>query len=150
MIRFLTRWFSKPQKQTLRYELTELPQIPALAEQVESYLGERDVAQKIISGVNLCLDELLTNTLRYGYVGSEAEPRIVVELLVENGELTVNITDNAVPFDPTAEADAPDLDASLEDRRIGGLGIHFVKTLSDSFRYQRQSEHNILVLTKML
>ena len=150
MIKFITRWFSKPKDSSFKYELGDLSQIPVLAEQVESYLGERDVPQKIVSGVNLCLDELLTNTLQYGYIDSGKEPEVVVKLSVENGELTVNIQDNAAPFDPTEEADAPDLDASLEDRRIGGLGIHFVKTLSDSFRYQRQAEHNLLVLTKTL
>ena len=61
--------------------------------------------------------------------------------------IVVEITDDAKPFDPTGLAQ-PDIGAALEDRPIGGLGIHLVQEMMDGFQYCRSRRHNIVTLTK--
>ncbi len=101
-------------------------QIPPLAEQVEAFLaqlGAGDIAMQ----VNLCLDELLTNIIQYGYADT-ASHSIEVELTVQDAVLKIEIIDDALPFDPTRDAQAPDLDAPLQSRRIGGLASIWPET----------------------
>ena len=73
-------------------------------------------------------------------------------MLVEcdkSDKLVFTITDSGVPFDPTQQAD-PDITLSVEERAIGGLGIHLVRQLMDDIRYERKDNKNILTLTKQI
>jgi anti-sigma regulatory factor (Ser/Thr protein kinase) len=72
-----------------------------------------------------------------------------VDLVLEDGVLRVEIVDEAAAFDPLARP-APDTDQALEERPIGGLGIHIVKQLMDDVRYRREGGKNVLTLTKRL
>lgn len=126
-----------------------LDEIPPLAERVEAYMVEEGIEPEVIMTTNLCLEELLTNTIEYGY--GHKEPReIDIQLGLDGGELTIEIVDDAAPFDPTNEAPTPDLDASMEDRSIGGLGIFLVTSFTDSMQYTRRQERNHLTLKKRL
>ena len=98
----------------------------------------------------MALDELITNVISYGYPdGGQQEIQIavsVVQCLKDYSEkLEVKIIDQGVSFDPTKRL-KPDIELSVEDRSIGGLGIHFVKTFMDSVHYERQGNKNILTL----
>ena len=64
--------------------------------------------------------------------------------------LEVIYEDNGKPFNPLIEADSPDLNHSIEDRQIGGLGIHFIKSMTDQQNYQRINSLNQLTLVKKL
>jgi anti-sigma regulatory factor (Ser/Thr protein kinase) len=61
--------------------------------------------------------------------------------------VTVTVEDDGVPFNPL-EATEPDLDRPLEERSIGGLGIHLVKNLMDDVEYRREAGRNYLVMRK--
>jgi sigma-B regulation protein RsbU (phosphoserine phosphatase) len=64
--------------------------------------------------------------------------------------LAVVIKDHGVPFDPTSYAEV-DVDAELDERTIGGLGIHMVRGIMDSMSYERTANgYNVLTLTKAL
>jgi len=129
--------------------INDTARIPPLAEQVEAYLTGKGAAA-IAMKVNLCLDELLTNTIQYGYADNGLH-EIIVEMALENNELLIEIIDDALPFDPTGDLAEPDLDVPLEQRRIGGLGVHLAKSLSDSMTYHRDNQgRNHLLLTKRL
>lgn len=98
--------------------------------------------------LNVALDELLANALSHGQTGRE--PCLVtVEGELDQDRVTVTVTDNGSPFDPFA-ADAPDTTLSVEERPIGGLGIHLVGQLMDQVSYQRREGHNVVVLVKQL
>jgi anti-sigma regulatory factor (Ser/Thr protein kinase) len=127
-----------------------LQEIPPLAEVVADFLDGMGVEQATTLRINLCLDELLTNTIQYGY--SDGQPHeISVELLVEHGELHIEIIDDAQPFDPLQESPPPDLHSPLEERPIGGLGLHLVRQLTDSQHYERDPQgRNRLRLIKQL
>ena len=64
--------------------------------------------------------------------------------------LTLVVKDHGIPFDPTTY-EAVDVEAALDDRPIGGLGIHLVKTIMDTMAYQRTPNgYNVLTLTKKI
>lgn len=94
--------------------------------------------------LQIALDELLSNTIDYGFVG-----QAIVELEAAGDRVTLRMTDDGRPFDPFAVA-APDASLPLEERRSGGLGIHLVRGMMDEVSYQRQAGRNVVVLTKLL
>jgi len=98
--------------------------------------------------VNVALDELLANTISYGLAEHEAG-EVTVEVERRADRLTVTLTDDGKAFDPFGRA-VPDTELSVEDRPIGGLGIHLVRELMDEVSYQRRTDRNVVVLTKLL
>ena len=96
--------------------------------------------------VNVALDELLANELSHGMAGRE-DGSVIVELELDDERLTVTITDDGPPFDPFAQ-EPPDITLSVEDRPIGGLGLHLVQKLMDEVSYERRDPHNVVTLVK--
>src|SRR5262245_795700 len=81
---------------------------------------------------DLVIEELVTNTIKYGYDDKDAH-RIHVCVRFHDGRLCVEVRDNGHPFDPLAQ-EAPDLTLPAEERPIGGLGIHLVRQMTDEVR----------------
>ncbi len=131
---------------TLRNDPRDISQ---LAERIEAFGKEGALSVQHIYQLNLVLDELLTNIVSYGY-DDDLTHEISLRLRAEPGHLTAVLTDDGKPFNPLEEAPAAILDGSIEDRQIGGLGIHFMRTLMDEVTYQRQGGHNQLTLIKHL
>lgn len=98
--------------------------------------------------LSVALDELLANALSHGMAGRDAGS-ITVEVELDRERLTVTLTDDGPPFDPFG-ATGPDTTQSVEDRPIGGLGIHLVRRLVDELSYQRRDGCNVVVLVKRL
>jgi anti-sigma regulatory factor (Ser/Thr protein kinase) len=136
-----------PHQLTLRLA-NQLTEIPRSAELVEAFLRTHGVAPGVISTANLCLEELVANTIAYGY-GDTAPHEIEVQLAWDGATLVIDIADDGKPFDPTL-APVPDVGAALEDRPIGGLGIHLVRTLMDEVAYRREGGRNRVRLCKRL
>ena len=130
---------------TLKFE-TRIEELMRLQSEIEQ-LGEReDWDPALVFHVNLAVEELATNIMSYGYSGGLHEFEVILNS--EPDHLTIDIWDDGQPFDPLTEAPEPDLDATLEDRRIGGLGIYFAETIMDEMRYEREDGRNHLTLTK--
>ncbi|HYE48678.1 MAG TPA: ATP-binding protein [Azospirillaceae bacterium] len=127
----------------------DLSEIHRLAEAVEGWCDAEGVPMDAAMQLNLALDELITNTISYGYDGAPDKPHIAVRLDREADWLTVVLEDDARPFDPLSRP-PPDTEAALEDREIGGLGIHFVRSFMDEVAYRRDGDRNILTLRKKI
>ncbi len=110
---------------------------------------ENDIDFESFKMLNLAVEEWVANTINYAYPeGVSGE--VVLTARVVDGVLTLVIKDQGKPFDPTQHAEV-DVDAELDDRPIGGLGIHLVKAIMDSMHYERSDEgFNILTLTKKI
>ena len=67
-------------------------------------------------------------------------------LTSEEGAITIEVVDDGKPFDPLNDAPQPDLASDLEDRRVGGLGLHLVRTTMDDMSYRRDQGKNHLTL----
>jgi len=106
------------------------------------------LSPKLTYQIGLVLDELLTNTIAYGYP-EEGGQDITVIMKREGGLLRFEIADTAAPFDPLS-ARPPDLCSPAGERRIGGLGIHLVRSLMDRVAYERVGNGNSLILEKDL
>ncbi|HBK54643.1 ATP-binding protein [Syntrophomonas wolfei] len=125
----------------------ELEEIRLLAEAIELWGEENGIPGKTLFQLNLALDELLTNTITYGYPeGGEHE--IMLRLIPEGEkELLIEIRDDGLAFNPL-EVKAPDLKQDIEERPIGGLGIHLVRQMLDELEYRRENGQNILLMRK--
>ena len=110
-------------------------------------LGEReDWPLDLIFRVNLVLEELGLNALHYGCVDGMAD--IEITMVSEQDVVTITISDSGMPFDPLSEAPLPDIEASIEDRNIGGLGVYLVREMMDEVYYKREQDRNHLTLIK--
>jgi anti-sigma regulatory factor (Ser/Thr protein kinase) len=123
-------------------------EIRRLGEVAERFGAAERLSDEDVMAINLVLDELVTNTIEYGYEDA-ARHEIQVTLALEGGTLTIRIEDDARAFDPVA-APPPDLTLALEDRPVGGLGIHLVRSVMDSVEYQRHEGRNILTMRKTI
>ena len=98
--------------------------------------------------VCLALEELFTNIVRHGH--KDAGPhRISFSLSLDSGTLTICIQDDGIPFDPNA-VPQPDLKCSLEQRKIGGLGVYLIKKVMDEIIYVRCDDKNMTTLKKWI
>ena len=132
---------------TLDISLTnDLQELAVVAGEVDAFCARHGIAPAIAYAVNLSLDELLTNTISYGYEDDDQHD-IDIALRLEDGVIVVEISDDGIPFEP-ASAPAPDTDATLQDRPIGGLGIFLVGRMMDSFEHRYSDGRNIVTLTK--
>lgn len=119
--------------------------VDALAD-TRALLERNAVDETDISALELALDEILTNQINYGYTDGEAH-EILLDVRIEPPRIRVEVSDDGVPFDPTSVS-APDLDAGIEDRQIGGLGMHFVRSLMSEVIYRRSGGWNILSICR--
>ncbi len=100
--------------------------------------------QELTPQVDLVLEEILVNVIHYAYEKGKGE--IEVECGAEApGTFRVTVTDWGKAFNPLDQAD-PDLSASIDDRGIGGLGIHLAKHMASRLNYERRNGGNILTL----
>ncbi|MEM7442323.1 MAG: SpoIIE family protein phosphatase [Pseudomonadota bacterium] len=124
----------------------DLSDIPRLAEKVENFAEGASVPPRLVQQINIVLDELVSNAIRHGGADGKYH-RIEVRLRLHDDKMVVTIEDDTGPFDPRT-IPPPDLDQSLEDRPIGGVGLHLVRTMMDGFDYERDGEINRVTLTK--
>ncbi|MBK1649697.1 ATP-binding protein [Rhabdochromatium marinum] len=123
--------------------------VAQLIEQSESYLMEAGVPFAAVHAAILSLEEMVVNILKHGKLGDRSLD-IEVALQLDAGCLMIDISDDGQPFDPTVAMPPDHIDAPLEDRPIGGLGIHLVKTLNDELIYRRSDGRNHLRMVKRL
>lgn len=122
--------------------------IQVAAEKVRRFLETHGAGEADVTGIDVALDEILTNIVNYGFEDGGAH-EIVLVLSIASNLLTIEVQDDGRPFDPLGIPE-PDLEADLESRQIGGLGMHFVRTLLDRVSYSRRNGWNVLKLEKHL
>ena len=131
---------------TLRGEHGELIRLQAFADEFAHGCRLPDDER---SRLLVILEELFTNAVTHGHGPHSAGGGITVELRWRTGRLGISFVDDGPPFDPLAFG-APDLDAAGEERPIGGLGIHLVRSLIDQARYRREGDRNHLRLVRRI
>jgi anti-sigma regulatory factor (Ser/Thr protein kinase) len=125
-----------------------LDEMSTIITMVENFGVKHSVPGVVINELNLVLDEVLSNIISYGYSES-ATGRITVRLNYQPGEVSAEVRDDGKPFDPL-QANSPDIAGTVQSRRVGGLGIHFMKELMDNVAYARVGNENRLVVRKKI
>ena len=103
----------------------------------------------LVYKINLVLEELTLNIMNYGYTDDETH-LIDVSVKTEDSRITIEIVDDGRPFNPIADAPQPDLEGPMMDRRIGGWGVHIVRTIMDDVSYVRADNKNRMKLVANL
>lgn len=132
---------------TLRVK-SAFAEIPAANEAASRWLADRNAPPAADYLANLAIEELVTNCIKYGYEDS-AEHVIEIELKLSAGEMVLSVTDDGHPFNPL-ELPEPDTRLPVEDRPVGGLGIHLLRKMFDRMEYTRDGDKNRLILRKTL
>ena len=127
----------------------ELSEVERLHKIVSEYCEKHRIPQDIQMNLNLAIEELLVNTITYGFTDNETHD-IFMRFYIKDHVLIAEMEDDGIAFNPLQEAPEPDFNAPVEEKQIGGLGIHFVKTLIDEIEYQRKDNKNFLRLKKRL
>jgi len=125
--------------------VADIVEIARVQQAIEQFATETSIASGIMQKMNIILDELLNNTISYGFedpVGHEIH--LTIEL--NDDHVTIRVSDDGIPFNPFTHID-PDTSLSAEEREIGGLGVMLVRELTDSHAYQRLSDRNVVTLT---
>lgn len=127
----------------------ELDELATVSQKLEELTEKWEVDMGVAMNLSLCLEEALTNVIFYAYPeGKSGDIQVTVQL--EGGSVSIGIEDEGKAFNPLTDSKDPDLEASVEDRQIGGLGIHFIKQFMDKLDYQRINNKNQLVFSKKI
>ena len=120
--------------------------IPQLNEFLDSFFDEVGIGMEMTMSLNLALEEAVVNVMDYAYPKG-TNGTVHIDAMAANGKMSFVITDHGTPFDPTA---AKEIDTTLpvEERAIGGLGIHLIRHIMDDIQYERTDNCNVLKLTK--
>ena len=121
---------------------------PRVARRVEHFLHEKHIPQSTINKILLCVDELVTNIIAHAYIDTQ-EHAVSLEIRVFPEHLELELRDDGRAFNPTVQT-RPNLITSIEDRVVGGLGIHLVITIMDKVEYEREGDYNVLRMVKVI
>ena len=130
---------------SFRFKVT-LEEISRVNEEVSVWMNDLDVTSGFSYIPQLAIEELGTNVLKYGHDDDQAH-EVDVELELSESGLQVTFTDDGGPFTPLETA-APDVSLPLEERTVGGLGIHLLRSVADTLEYQRVDGKNRIRLFK--
>ncbi len=114
---------------------------------INEFSAKTGVDESVVFTINLVVEELFTNIVKYT---SENSNEILLQLKKNADDLIIHLTDFDVdPFDITKTAEV-DTKQSLEERRVGGLGIHLVKQMIDKIEYEYKDRQSKIILIKHL
>jgi serine/threonine-protein kinase RsbW len=126
----------------------DLKEIERLNRIVRLFGDLHEVPGRTLYAVNLALDEVVTNVVLHGF-DDPANQDVEARLVVKDGVISAEIEDSGRAFNPL-DAPPPDLTANLDERALGGLGIHLVRSLMDKVDYRREGAKNVLTIRKRI
>jgi len=121
-------------------------EINHFSEVLEEFGEKHEIPFKAGMEINLAVEEILMNIISYSHQ-DVTDYEIEVKWWLEDNFFFMEFIDDGIEFDPL-RLPKPDLESSLEDREIGGLGIYFVRKLMQEVKYRRENGKNILFLKK--
>ena len=111
-------------------------------EEAEAALAARPLSARRRQALRLALDELLSNILRHAHADGGAHP-VAVRLDLDE-PMQLEIEDDGKPFDPARDAPPPVLTGPVEERPVGGLGLHLLRSLGVTLDHRRANGRNIV------
>jgi anti-sigma regulatory factor (Ser/Thr protein kinase) len=119
-----------------------------LVEQLHAFAREVQLPKAALQAADLALEEHLTNVINYSYEDKQTH-EILVRLEIEGGALLVEVFDDGRPFDPLQRPEV-DTTVPLDEKPIGGLGVHLMRKFMDELDYRREDGKNVFRMRKKL
>ena len=131
----------------LRLKLqSRLSSLEELEESVEAFGTEQDWSPNLLFQMQLALEELACNVINHGF--GEDGHQFEIAISSSPDSVTIEVVDGARPYNPLTETPEPDVDAALDERKVGGLGVFLVREVSDEMHYRREDGKNRLTIVK--
>ena len=124
----------------------DLAELERLTQVITEYCESCALGPHILFALNLSLEEVVTNVISYGF-DDDGEHLIYVRIRRYDGSLEIEVEDDGLSFNPL-EQEPPDISSPVEERSIGGLGIHLVRHYMDELEYRRLDDRNLLLMKK--
>ena len=134
-----------------RFQITyaaELESVQKFRDFITACCAQHDIHADTVLELKLAVDEACTNVIKHGYKGMDPGS-IILSFRIEPGRILVQITDFGHVFEPVA-GPRPDVEAALEDRELGGLGLYLIYQTMDNIDYHSSEEGNTLTFTKYI
>ena len=143
----------QPKQQAVRLQRSmtianDVEEVPRMSEFIEAFCEDSGLDMSATMRLNLAIEEAVVNVIAYAYPPGRRGD-VTVEAASGSDFITFVIRDNGVPFDPTAKGEV-DTTLPVEERPIGGLGIHLVRQIVDDISYKRLGDQNVLTIGKKL
>ena len=119
-----------------------LTSLPPLTTAVNRFLDQHTIPSEAIFRVNLAIEEIVTNIIKYGY-DDTAPHTISVNLTLFPDTIRLQLKDDGHPFDPL-QTPEPEIHVPLNQRKLGGLGLHLVRETVSRIAYRRKNGANLL------
>lgn len=132
----------------LRYAIEEIARLQG---SVGAFAEPWNIPRSVLNHFMLAIEEIVSNVIVHGADPLDADQAAIkISLSCDDNALSCEIIDGGAGFDPFADAPEPDLSSALDERRLGGLGVHIVKRVVDAYSYERRDNRNHIVLIKKI
>ena len=135
----------------LKHELiiaNDINELNRLSTFLQDVCNEWGLDNELLFKLNLVSEEIISNIILYGYGTSRKGENIHFKIIHEDDRIIICVTDWGKEFNPLNVPMPDDLDKQAEERKIGGLGLYFIRKLMDEVVYKYENKQNILCLTK--
>lgn len=134
-------------KLTLRIK-NDLSELEGVAQAFSDFNKKYQLPVKVSNAIDLALDEILTNIISYGYEDRENH-FIDVRISLKDEKILLEVEDDGREFNPLAIPEA-DTASAVNERPIGGLGLHLIRNMMDEIRYTYKNNKNCLSMKKTI
>jgi anti-sigma regulatory factor (Ser/Thr protein kinase) len=114
---------------------------------LKSQIENEIIEKKTLNDILIAGEEAIVNVLRYAYPDKNGELELIVEHQENPKGVSIELIDSGIAFNPLERLE-PDINAPVEDRPIGGLGIFMIKKMMDELNYSRENGQNKFRLIK--
>ena len=126
----------------------QISEIGEFNQRFAAFAEQQQLPGQVVVSMQIVFEELLSNIIKYNF-SDDAPHDIEIKVEVSAEKLMATIIDDGIAFNPF-DAPAPDTTLALEDREIGGLGVHIVRTMMDEVFYERDGNKNVVTVSKQL
>lgn len=134
-----------------RFQITKAAELESLSifrEFIAESCAKYEIPSDTVHDLKLAVDEACTNIIQHGYKGM-IPGSIILSFRIKQDRILVQITDFGHIFEPV-NVPKPNIEAALEDRELGGLGLYLIYQTMDNIDYKCSEEGNVLTFTKYI